>query len=301
MLHAFRVSLTLLLWVSTVWAQSPGNAKGAVHRHVTGLGLRLPPNWSAQDQAEAVHLVPSGVEANAGITELYVAATQEGYSSVQEAQFVQALSAGFVGSGGKLVSSGDREIFTAANRAASLYTWEVADPASQKQYLLHLYLSPEGSRAFVVVAAGPVDLVRSRDSALRQVLTSMTFDAPAIAAGSALADGTPLAQKWLVKLRGKTVKQFISGGGAAGEKVLVLGRDGAYSFRSSVAIAADVPGVSASSIGRKSTSGRWHIGESSGRAFLQLVNENGEQQLLSLTMDDRTWYLNGEKAFAVDQ
>jgi hypothetical protein len=300
MLYAFRVSLTLLLWVSAIWAQSPGNAKGAVHRHVTGLGLRLPPSWSAQDQAEAVHIVPSGVDANADLTELYVAATQEGYSSVQEAQFVQALSAGFVGSGGKLVSSGDREIFTAGNRAASLYTWEVAD-ASQKQYLLRLYLSPEGSRAFVVVAAGPLDLVRSRDSALRQILTSMTFDAPAIAAGSALADGTPLAQKWLAKLRGKTVKQFISGGGAAGEKVLVLGSDGAYSFRGSVAIAADVPGVSVSSIGRKSTSGRWHIGESSGRAFLQLVNENGEQQLLSLTMDDRNWYLNGEKAFAVDQ
>ena len=211
MLHASRVAAALLLWTNVVWAQAV-DPTGAIHRHVTGLGLRLPPNWSAQDQAEAVRLLPPGVrvDRNAHITELYMAVTQEGYSPVDESQIVKGLSAGFMRQGGQMTRSGEREAFTAGDRAASLYTWEVVDPADQKQYLLRLYLSPAGSRAFVLVALGPADVVRSHDSVLRQILAGLNFAAPQIAAGSALADDTPLAQKWLVKLRGKTVKQFIS-------------------------------------------------------------------------------------------
>ena len=304
MLRAVPIAAVLLLGAISVCAQPTGNTTAAIHRHATGLGLRLPPEWTAQDDADAVLLLPPGVRLaamGADITGLFVAITQAGYTTVDEAGIVNGLSAGFMKRGGQLVRSGEREAFTAGSRTASLYTWEFVEPASQKQYGLRLYLSPSGSRAFVVAAIGPADVVRSRDAALRQILTGMDFEVPGIASGGPLADGTPLAQKWLAKLRGKTVKQFISGGGAAGQKVWLLGDDGKYTFRSSVAIAADVAGVSASATGRKSASGRWHIGETNGRAFLQLVGENGESQLLSLTMDDRNWYLNGDKAFAVDQ
>ncbi len=293
MRRAFRMSAVICVCAGTI----AGQPAGTLHRHVTGLAVRLPATWTAQDDTGAVVLVPPGADT----TEVYVAVTQTGYSSADESQFVEALSAGFMQRGVQVVAAGERETFTAGARPASRYTWEMVDPAAQKRYVLRLYRSSAGSRAFVIVAMGPADVVRSCDANLRQVLAGMDFATPEISAGAPLADATPLAQQWLAKLRGRVVKQFISGGGAAGQKVLSLASDGTYSFRSSVAIAADVPGVSASATGRKATARRWHIAERNGRAFLQLVDENGETQLLSLTVDSRNWYLNGEKAFAVDQ
>src|SRR4051812_27849759 len=208
MLRAIRISCILFLWANSV----AGQVTGVVHRHVTGLGVRLPLNWSVEDQPEAIILSPPG----AGAAEIYVAVSQTGYSIADERQFVEQMSAGFMRRGAQLVRPVEREAFTAGARPAALHIWGVVGAATEKRYGLRMYLSSMGSRAFAIVAMGPADLVRSHDSELRQVLSGMDFAAYEMPAGAPLADGTPLAQQWLAKLRGKAVKQFISGGGAAG-------------------------------------------------------------------------------------
>ena len=104
----------------------------------------------------------------------------------------------------------------------------------------YLYL-PSADRAFAVVALGETERVRSHVASLRQIASSLEHRTPRIATSGPLADNTQAAQLWLQKLRGKTVKQFISGAGTAGERVRVLAADGTYTYRSNVAIVADVP------------------------------------------------------------
>jgi hypothetical protein len=65
-------------------------------------------------------------------------------------------------------------------------------------------------------------------------------------------------------------------------------------------VSVDVPGASASSTGRDGVQGRWRISEANGNVFLLVQLASGETRQYRITQDARNWYLNGEKAFAVD-
>jgi hypothetical protein len=270
-------------------------------RSESALVLRLPGGWRAQDHVNGVLLMPPGVQidpSSANNTEVYLAVTQQGYDPQEEVQFAEQISSAFLQNG--VETAGVRKETLPGSRGGSVYTWDLRDPASGRNISLQIHVLPAGSRVFGVLAFGESDRVRNNSAALKQIASTMTYAAPVVTPGGPLADDTPLAQRWLQKLRGKVVKQFIGGGGAAGQKTLHLRSDGTWTYRSSVAIAADVPGVSASSTSRNAASGRWRIHERNGHVVLQLTTDSGESELLTLTDDGRQWYLNGDKAFAVD-
>jgi hypothetical protein len=296
-----------LFAVTAVSAQTPASpAPATLHKNPAGLQLRLPAGWTATNNGEGILLLPQDVTfdpSGENIQELYVAGTETGYTTEQERQVVEQLSAGFLKGGMTVVRVRERQAFTAGRRNAAAYTWELREPGKPSLYAMTVYLAPAGSRVFVLLALGELDRVRSRDAVLRNVLAEMDHAAPATA--GPLADSTPAAQQWLAKLRGKLVRQFIGGAGTAGERRWLLREDGTYQFRSSVAIAADIgpygeaPSASAGSTGRSANSGRWRIVDQNGKCFLQLVADNGETRLLSLVPGSPNWFLNGEKAFAV--
>jgi hypothetical protein len=218
--------------------------------------------------------------------------------------------------------SGDRESFQVRARAASSYTWEFRNPQTGKDTAARFYLVPQQSRIFVIVAAGEAQRIYNRDAQMRETAGTMELAAAAMAtrppapkqpavaaapaAGGPLADDTPAAQQWLQKLRGKVIKQFIGGGGMTGEKTRYLAPDGTYSMRGNSVVAIDVgpyggaPTASASSISKQSVTGRWKIRDVNGQIFLQITTNDGNTSMLRITRDNRYWYLNGDKAFAVD-
>ena len=57
---------------------------------------------------------------------------------------------------------------------------------------------------------------------------------------------------------------------------------------------------SASSTGGHNAQGRWSIREAGGEVFLEVHYNSGETRQFRITQDTRNWYLNGEKAFAVN-
>jgi hypothetical protein len=267
------------------------------------LRLRLPQGWSAHEREKGILLVPPGASIDLSRednTEAYFALVQTGFHPSEEAAFAKEVSAAFLQGGAQIVRGGTRQPLSASGRSGSLYAWDLRDPATRKAISFDMYIFPAGDRALAVVAIGETERVRSHVVSLRQIAGSLQHHAPRIAANAPLADNTQVAQFWLQKLRGKTIKQFIGGGGAVGQRVRQLAADGTYSYRSSVAIVAEVPGASASSTSRNANTGRWRIVDRNGLAFLQIVLNDGDTQLLSLTADRRFWYLNGEKAFAVD-
>jgi hypothetical protein len=115
-----------------------------------------------------------------------------------------------------------------------------------------------------------------------------------------LADNTPLAQQWLQKLRGKMIRQFYASQGMSSDKRHYLNADGTYSYRRNSMVAIDVPGASASSIGNNNSAGRWRIRDVGGQVMLEVHYNSGETGQFRITQDARNWYLDGEKAFAVE-
>ena len=176
------------------------------------------------------------------------------------------------------------------------------DPKTRAVAGLKIYFTPAGSRANVIVAFGLADRIAIRDAELRQMLGSMQASAPQAVAtcDGSLADNTPAAQQWLRKLQGKMIRQFHAYQGMSSDKRHMLQADGSYWFRSNSMVSVDVPGASASSTGGNDSRGRWRIRDTNGAIFLQVQYTSGETRQFRITQDARNWYMNGEKAFAVD-
>jgi len=276
---------------------------GALFRHSLGFSLRLPNGWTANENAEGATLLPSGVSFVASRQdnpEIYIAVMRDDYNPQEESQTVAQFSAAVARNGAASGRNGQRESASFGQRQGSIYRWDVRDPRSNRLAALDVYLAPEGQKAFVLVAAGEESRVRARDPELRQILSSMAAVQIQQSSGAALGDSTPLAQRWLAKLRGKHVRQFWASQGMSSDRRHILSSDGSYSYHSSSMVSADVPGASALSTGGDNTRGRWRIRDVGGQPFLEVQYANGKISRMPIAENGQNWFLNGEKAFAVD-
>ena len=289
---------------------APASPTGQAVQLAPGCSVRLPAGWTSNESSDGFMFLPAGVtfdpnrEDNA---EVYLAALRNDYDPSEEAQTVQQLSAAVALGGGR---GGQRQTAAFGQRAGAIYRWELPNPQTGEMSAFDIYLVPEGARALVVIAAGEKARVRANDGSVRQILASLALAAPQdgaggtaasnAAAGGPLADSTPLARRWLDKLRGKVVRQFWASQGMSSDKRHWLYADGTYAFKSSSMVSVDVPGAGALSTGRDNSTGRWRIRDLSGQVFLEVTYNNGNVQRLRITEDNRNWYLNGEKAFAVN-
>ncbi len=267
------------------------------HKHAMGYSIQAPRGWTFNDNAEGIVMLPPGVTfdaSHANNPEVYIATVKDGYTPAEEAQFVQQIGASFHQNG-----AARREPATFGARAGSIYRWDVRNPQNGQNVALDLFVAPEGSRVYVVVAAGNREVVRSRDMTVRQILSSVSYSAPKVEAGGALADSSPLAQQWLTKLRGQMIRQMHVYSGMSSDKYHYINADGTYVYRSRSMVSVTVPGASGMSSGGSNERGRWKIRDIGGRVFLQVQYQNGETATMPITQDARNWYLNGEKAFAV--
>lgn len=273
---------------------------GRLVRASQGFSLRLPAGWTSEETTDGVMLLPAGVRYDPNRNdnpEVYLATLRDDYDPVSEAQVVRQLGAAVIQGGGR---GGQREATTFGSRPGASYRWEFRDPRSGRPAALDIHLAIERSQAVVLLAAGQKERVRSRDAALRLMLASISFVAPAPGANGPLADSTPQAQRWLQKLRGKHVRQFWASQGMSSDKTHRLRADGTYTFTSSSMVSVDVPGASALSTGGDNTRGRWRIADLGGRVYLEVRYSNGQVRRMPITEDERNWYLDGEKAFAVE-
>jgi hypothetical protein len=272
---------------------NPLAARGAAaHVHPKGFSVQPAAGWTARDNEQGVLLAPAG----AADDEVYVAALQDGYSQAEEAKTVRELSQAFLQNVRDIRRNGERQAI--GNGAA--YYWEMVDPQTGKVAGLKIYFVPRGTQANVIVAFGAAQRIQPRDQDLRQMLASMQTAAAQPMAAGALADSTAAAQQWLAKLKGKMIRQFHTYQGMSSDKRHYLNADGTYRFVSSSMVSVDVSGASGLSTGSNGEQGRWSIGEVGGQVYLKIQYRDGRTGQYRLTRDDRNWYMNGEKAFAVE-
>lgn len=261
-------------------------AAGPAHRHPSGFTVQPPAGWAAADKDQGVMMQPPG----AAPEEVYFALVQEDYSPDEETASVRQLSAAFLKNATSVRRSGDRE----AIPGGAAYHWEALNPQTRQFAALSIYVVPQGSRAHLLIAAGPAENVRARQPVLIPVVRSIRYQPPP---PGVLSNVT---RPWDQKLRGKVVRQFWASQGMSSDKKHYLNADGSYAFWSSSMVSVDVPGASAGSFGKDNQRGRWSIVERSGAPYLQVTYNSGETKLFAITQDSTNWYLNGEKAFAVE-
>jgi hypothetical protein len=282
---------------------------GAVFRHSKGYSLRLASGWTATENPDGIILLPAGANFEAGRSdnaEVYIAMVRDGYSPAEEAKLVGELSAAFTQGAGSVQRNGVREAMNFGPRPGAAYRWDIRDPKLGRNVAFDIFGAPEGGRYFAMISVGTAERVRPRESEVRQMMASLAFEAPKplaagpLVAGGPLADTTPLAQQWLQKLKGRMIRQMYAYSGMSSDKYHYINADGSYVYRSSSMVSVDVSGASGMSSGGSASRGRWKIRDVGGQVFLEVRYENGESRMMPITQDARNWFLNGEKAFAVD-
>lgn len=287
---------------------APAGAAGALYRHSLGYSLRLAPGWTATENPDGIILLPAGAGYDAGRSdnaEVYIAMVRDGYSPAEEAKLVQELSGAFTQGTGSVQRNGVREPMSFGSRQGAAYRWDIRDPKLGRNVAFDIFGAPEGGRYFAMISVGTAERVRQREGEVRQMMASLAFEAPKpLAAGPSaagpLADTTPLAQQWLQKLRGRMIRQMYVYSGMSSDKYHYINADGSYVYKSSSMVSIDVSGASGMSSGGAANRGRWKIRDLGGQVFLEVQYQNGESRMMRITQDERNWYLNGEKAFAVD-
>ncbi|MBZ2185055.1 MAG: hypothetical protein K7J46_10105 [Bryobacter sp.] len=269
--------------------------------HSSGYSVVLPAGWTAVEQTDGALLLPPGVTFNPNSQdnpETYIITAREGYDPREEASVVGNLSEAVTRAGG---SGGQRQSARFGSRLGSIYRWDFPNPANGQRMGFDIYIASEASTGYVVVAVGQSALVRAQDMNLRSLVGAISPPkAPPPAEAGSLADNTALAQRWLNKLRGKRVRQFWASQGMSSDKSHWLNSNGTYRFESSSMVAVDVAGASGSSVGRGGNTGRWRIRDLGGRVVLEVRYDNGATAQMRIEEGSPNWYLNGEKAFAVD-
>lgn len=262
--------------------------------------LRLPSGWTSTETPDGVLLLPAGVSFapdRDDNPEVYLVASRDDYDSNGESQVARQLGASITQRGG---SGGHRQPLTFGTRRGAAYRWDIAHQRTGQPLAFDVYVAAEGSHAFVLIAIGDPTRIRAQDSALRQILASAAAAAPVVASGGSLGDSTPLAQRWINKLRGQTVRQFWASQGMSSDKKHWFNADGSYAFRSDSMVSVSVPGAGALATDGDNTRGRWRIVDQGGQVSVEIRTRNGQVRRLRITEDERHWYLNGEKAYVTD-
>lgn len=277
-------------------------------QHSSGLRLKLAEGWTAVSRDAGYLLVPPGGAQPTGAEkneDTYFAGMQEGADANLEAQLVKNLRETFVkaAEGGKTQER--KDAFAAGTRAGTRYQWDLEDGKTRQRYLFTLYLVPNGTRMLFALGFSKAAEGATRDAAVRAMAESLAVDAVAVKAAlgpsGALSDGSAQAAPWVAKLKGKVVRQFHNYSGMSSEKWYYLNADGTYEYRSTSMVSVEVPGASGMSAGSNDNTGWWQVKVVNGELFLAVRYRNGKTDLMPITQDAKNWFLNGQKAFAVDR
>ena len=204
----------------------------------------------------------------------------------------------------------------------AVHTWEGISRQNGAAARVRVFVRVINDYAVSVTAMGDRAALERREPLIRGVATSLTFAAPGgpgsgaettprVAQGGqpsspSLSDGSPVAQQWLERLRGKRLTSLssYSSGGAGGyssRTVVMLWPDGRFDGQSSSSVSVDVPGASGSSGGSGSTSGRWRIyATRDGLGVLELTYANGRQEQNALQDRNGQTFINGSRWFVTN-
>lgn len=172
---------------------------------------------------------------------------------------------------------------------------------SNGQYSGHAIgrIGPAGNGA-IVFFGGPAQQSEYYQGLTRDTAGSIRFAAPR-------ASG--VVQEWRSVLAGSMLKRmssYYSGGldgayvGGSSSRTLHLCSDGSYAYFSSSSVAADAGGgTSGYSGGSGGDSGRWDLQALGAQARLVLRSDSGEYSEHTLTYQNETTYLDGERVFRV--
>jgi hypothetical protein len=282
--------LSAALLSQTLGAQS--------RRLANGLEFRTPAGWQVTPSQHGAVLSPPNAAAG---SETYLVALLPGVTDVQDRGVLARLAAQYSLNNVHATRVGGMMAFQTANGAGYVHSYDFVENGQQGR--LQFYLVPVRTGVAAVVAAGTREIIPARGPALLSIASSLTqgtvatqvAETPAPASG-----GGPLAEQWTARLSGKKLMQFSSyssgtSGGYSSQKTLALAADGSYSFRTSSSVSLYVPGATGGSAGRNGSNGRWRVYEQNGQATLELAPTQGSREVITLTTDGRSTFLNGHK------
>ncbi len=278
--------------------------------HPKGFSFQYPADWRVESNAEFTQLLPPGLTAEDQTENLRI---------LTEAVPVDAADPRFTAELDQLAAQlpgfskvGAMQSYQTKSGTGVRGTWAGRNVQTQQAIQIRMYATTVNGLAIVLFAAGQTGKLEARESSLRDIALSVAATTAALvqsappAGASASVDRSPLAQKWLQRLRGKKLTKMSSyssgsAGGMSSKTELYLQANGSFQGRSESSVAIYVEGANGSSGGVQKAAGTWRIYVQEGRAILEMKYENG--QVESSLLEDRSGqtFINGKRVFVTEQ
>lgn len=275
-------------------AATPNPLAGAPGKRYqsNGLSFAIPAGWDTKDGNDGVVLMPPGFVMNAQqLDELYVAGTQAG--SMNDPSIAAELKQAFGAQGAQF----QQTTLQLGGRPVMHYSGRMTEPKSGRPMAIKIYLVQQGERVAMTVGLGAADAVERNDAGLRQVATTIAYQAPAAPPplpSGPLSDGSAAANQWVQRFKGMKLRQLTTGQYDAGSKTWILNADGTFSFASDYSGAVyNTNGSNASVASRDGGQGRWRVVANT----LELRFSNGTTRTYELTSNGTQTFLNGVRTY----
>lgn len=284
-------------------------------QHSRGFSFEHPANWQVQEGAEFTQLLPPGANSND-------AGENEAYRFLTDTVAVEATDPRFVNELDQLLTQlpGFRRLGTAQSYRTLGGTgiravWAANNLETGAAVQIRMFATTLNGLAVVLFAAGKVDRLDGRESALREIAASVgpvrpdtarNNNSTASPSAPSAIDKSPLVQRWMQRLTGKKLtllSSYNSGssGGMSSKTEILLNMDGSFQAYSESSVSIYVPGANGSSGGTRRAKGRWRIYTQSGQAILETKYDNGETETNLLEDRGGQTFINGKRWFVTEQ
>jgi len=304
-------------------ATAAAAASGKLHQNPAGVLFRIPEDWQVEHAGELSVIVPAGVTIDPNgdnNPEIYMVGINSEIRDVNDPRLVESTQSEF-GENVKLERAVEKEPFTAAKGPGMMFTWDFRNPQGQRMRL-RIHAVVVNNQGLVLTALGHRERLESRQTAVRQVASSLDFGGPQAPAttsqstpsskpapvpapsGPNIQTDTPLARQWDQRLRGKMLTQMSgnvgSSGGYTSSKKIYLNADGTFHYSSSSLVTVDVGGAFGNSGGSETGKGWWRVITSQNTPNLELRAEGEETVYVPLTDQDGKTFLGATRFFVTD-
>lgn len=172
-----RRLLALLAAASSALAQKLPKLSKPM-RHPFGLIYALPRNWTVEEGATSVLLLPPGVKVDGereDNPEVYALAVIDDFTSPEDPLLIDGFRRGISAPKIRFTRDGDREVLSLPGKPGIAYIWEFEHPKLMTPYRVKLFVMSRNGRLAGLTCTGRLERLAARDSELKAIAYSVDY------------------------------------------------------------------------------------------------------------------------------
>jgi hypothetical protein len=151
---------------------------GKPQKHPFGIVYALPKDWTVENGATSVLLLPPGVKVDAereDNPEVYSLSLIDDFTTPEDPLLVESFRRDISSPNVRFTRDGDRELLSLPGKPGLAYTWEFEHPRLKVPYRVKLFVLTRKTKLIGMTCTGSLGRLVARDAELRAIAHSTDY------------------------------------------------------------------------------------------------------------------------------